>query len=461
MAEEKNAKTAYNPVTEGRLGREIFYFMIPIVLSSLFQQLYNTVDAIVVGQFIGKEALGAVNSTGSITRLLIFFFVGLSAGATILISHAIGGRQQKETEESVHTAAAFALLGGLFVSIAGILFSPLLLRAIRMPQENFGLALSYIRIFFAGAVFTVIYNMGAGILKCAGDSKRPFYFLLISSTVNIVLDLLFVPVLGLGVAGAAWATVIGQLVSAALVVHALLRTKADYRLKLRKLRLKLPILKEMLRLGLPRGIQSSLFSFSNVLLISGVNSLGPDVMAAFAVEEKLEILVWLFVESVSVSATTFVGQNFGAGNQKRVYQSVHVCIGYGFLIFIPISLLLYFGGGVLGRMFTSDAEVLRLAVYALHLAAPFYWVVIFTEVFSGAIQGTGETLKPMLITFFSVCVLRILWMLFVFPLLPQFGTIVISYPVTWVTAALASAVYYKRGAWRKKLEAGAVSAERK
>ena len=447
---KRPAETSYNPVTEGRLGREILFYMIPIVLSSLFQQLYNTVDAIVVGQFIGKEALGAVNSTGSITRLLIFFFVGLSAGATILISHMLGGKKHVETEEAVHTAAAFALLGGLFVSLAGILLAPLLLRAVRMPDENFDLALSYIRIFFAGAVFTVIYNMGAGILKCAGDSKRSFYFLLASSTVNIVLDLLFVPILGLGVAGAAWATVIGQMVSALLVVHALMTAKTDYRLIPGKLRIRFPLLREMLRMGLPRGIQSSLFSFSNVLLISGVNSLGADVMAAFAVEEKLEILVWLFVESVSVSATTFVGQNFGAGNRKRMFRSVHICILYGFMIFIPISLLLYFGGGVLGRMFTSDETVLQLAVYALHLAAPFYWVVIFTEVFSGAIQGTGETLKPMLITFFSVCVLRILWMLIIFPLIPEFGTIVISYPVTWVTAAAASAVYYKCGAWRKR-----------
>ena len=450
VKKEQPAEASYNPVTEGRLGREILFYMIPIVLSSMFQQLYNTVDAIVVGQFIGKEALGAVNSTGSITRLLIFFFVGLSAGATILISHMLGGKRHAETEEAVHTAAAFALLSGLFVSLAGILLSPLLLRAIRMPDENLALALSYIRIFFAGAVFTVIYNMGAGILKCAGDSKRPFYFLLVSSTVNIVLDLLFVPVLGLGVAGAAWATVIGQLVSAGLVVHALMTARTDYRLNLKKLRIRFPLLQEMMRMGLPRGIQSSLFSFSNVLLISGVNSLGADVMAAFAVEEKLEILVWLFVEAVSVSATTFVGQNFGAGNRKRMFRSIHICILYGFLIFIPISLLLYFGGGILGRMFTSDEAVLRLSVYALRLAAPFYWVVIFTEVFSGAIQGTGETLKPMLITFFSVCVLRILWMLIVFPFVPAFGTIVISYPVTWVAAAIASAVYYKCGAWRKR-----------
>lgn len=447
----QRTETAFNPITEGSIGREMIRFMIPIILSSLFQQLYNTVDAIVVGQFIGKEALGAVDSTGAITRLLIFFLVGLASGATILISQLLGGKEEGAARRAVQTATAFAFLGGLFVSALGILLSPLLLEATNVPPENYDYALSYMRIYFGGAVFTVIYNMGAGILKSAGDSRRPFYFLLISSFINIVLDLVFVPVLGLGVAGAAAATVISQLVSAILVIRTLLQTTEPYRLELAGLHIDRDFLGEILRLGFPRGIQSSLFSFSNVLITAGVNSFGSNAAAGFAVAGKLDMIVWFFIEALSVSATTFVGQNYGAGDRKRVFRSVHVCMGYAFLMLVPISLLLWFFGGTLGRLFTSDGEVLELAAFVLRLYAPFYWVTIFTEVYAGSIQGTGETFKPMLVTFFAICVLRAVWMLFIFPLHRTFGMVVVSYPVTWAAAAFLFCIYYKFGAWRKKI----------
>ena len=296
----QRTETAYNPITEGSIGREMIRFMIPIILSSLFQQLYNTVDAIVVGQFIGKEALGAVDSTGAITRLLIFFLVGLASGATILISQLLGGKEEGAARRAVQTATAFAFLGGLFVSVLGILLSPLLLEATNVPPENYDYALSYMRIYFGGAVFTVIYNMGAGILKSAGDSRRPFYFLLISSFINIVLDLVFVPVLGLGVAGAAAATVISQLVSAILVMRTLLQTTEPYRLELAGLHIDRDFLGEILRLGFPRGIQSSLFSFSNVLITAGVNSFGSNAAAGFAVAGKLDRILWRLIEALSV-----------------------------------------------------------------------------------------------------------------------------------------------------------------
>lgn len=444
-------QNTYNPITDGNIAREVLKFMVPIILSSLFQQLYNTVDAIVVGQFVGTEALGAVDSTGSITRLLIFFFVGLTAGASILISQFLGGKKKEETETAVHTAVSFALIGGLFISVLGIVLSPLMLTAINVPPENYDYAFDYIRIYFAGSVFTVIYNMGASILKSAGDSKSPFYFLLASSFINIVLDIVFVPVLGLGVAGAAFATIIGQLVSAVLVVRALMRTTDIYRFSPKKLCLNIPVLLEIVRLGLPRGIQSSLFSLSNILLYAGVNSFGSNAAAGYAVEGKVDTIIWFFIEAISVSATTFVGQNFGAKNKKRVFESIHVCIGYGFLMLVPLSVLIWFFGGTVGRLFTADEEVLAIGVQALRIMAPFYWVTIFTEVYSGAIQGTGETLKPMLITFFAVCVLRIVWMTFIFPLHRTFDMVMVSFPVTWAAAAILFIFYYKFGAWRKRI----------
>ena len=446
MAKERNAGKKGkqgNGITEGVIWKQLLIFFFPILFGTFFQQLYNTVDAVIVGRFVGKEALAAVGgSTGTLINLLVGFFVGLSSGATVIISQFYGGGREKRVSEAVHTAIAFSLACGVGLMVIGIAASPIALRAMGTPDDIMQYSLSYIRIYFLGIIPNLVYNMGAGILRAIGDSKRPLYYLMASCFTNIVLDLVLVVWLRLDVRGAAIATIVSQLVSAVLVVLQLLRTKDSYRLVIRKIRLNLFMVMRIVRIGLPAGLQSVMYSASNIIIQSSVNSLGTDTVAAWTAYSKIDSVYWMIISALGISITTFVGQNYGAGKLDRVKRGIYVCLGLSFLITAILSVTLYLGGGYIYLMFTADAAVIAKGMEILHFLVPAFATYVCIEVLSGALRGTGDSWIPMIMTAVGVCALRVLWILVAVPLKPDILTVVFSYPLTWSITSILFLVYF-------------------
>ena len=430
-------------MTEGRPWEKIVLFTIPMIIGNVAQQLYNTVDAVIVGRFVGKEALASVGgSTGTLINLLVGFFVGLSSGATVIISQFYGGGREKRVSEAVHTAIAFSLACGVGLMVIGIAASPIALRAMGTPEDIMQYSLSYIRIYFLGIIPNLVYNMGAGILRAIGDSKRPLYYLMASCFTNIVLDLVLVVWLRLDVRGAAIATIVSQLVSAVLVVLQLLRTKDSYKLVIRKIRLNLFMVMRIVRIGLPAGLQSVMYSASNIIIQSSVNSLGTDTVAAWTAYSKIDSVYWMIISALGISITTFVGQNYGAGKLDRVKRGIYVCLGLSFLITAILSVTLYLGGGYIYLMFTADAAVIAKGMEILHFLVPAFATYVCIEVLSGALRGTGDGWIPMIMTAVGVCALRVLWILVAVPLKPDILTVVFSYPLTWSITSILFLVYF-------------------
>lgn len=446
IAKERNAGKKGkqgNGITEGVIWKQLLIFFFPILFGTFFQQLYNTVDAVIVGRFVGKEALAAVGgSTGTLINLLVGFFVGLSSGATVIISQFYGGGREKRVSEAVHTAIAFSLACGVGLMVIGIAASPIALRAMGTPEDIMQYSLSYIRIYFLGIIPNLVYNMGAGILRAIGDSKRPLYYLMASCFTNIVLDLVLVVWLRLDVRGAAIATIVSQLVSAVLVVLQLLRTKDSYRLVIRKIRLNLFMVMRIVRIGLPAGLQSVMYSASNIIIQSSVNSLGTDTVAAWTAYSKIDSVYWMIISALGISITTFVGQNYGAGKLDRVKRGIYVCLGLSFLITAILSVTLYLGGGYIYLMFTADAAVIAKGMEILHFLVPAFATYVCIEVLSGALRGTGDCWIPMIMTAVGVCALRVLWILVAVPLKPDILTVVFSYPLTWSITSILFLVYF-------------------
>ena len=435
-----------NSITEGVIWKQLLRFFIPILLGTFFQQLYNTVDAVVVGQFLGKQALAAVGGgTGTVINLLIGFFTGLSAGATVVISQHFGARDDEKISKSIHTAFALSIAGAIAITAIGLLTSEMLLVAIGTPDDILPLAIRYINIYFAGSVFVVVYNMGAGVFRAIGDSRSPFLFLMAGCVTNIVLDLLFVGGFGMGVEGAAYATVISQAVSVLLVVITLRRKKDATRLEFRLIRFDLPLLRNMLIIGIPAGIQSIMYTISNLIIQASINSFGTDTAAAWAAYSKLDQCYWMIVNAFGLAITTFVGQNFGAGRIDRARKGVKVCLAMasGTTFFLTAIYLLYGNYGLL--LFTTDRAVIDIGVDIIMQIAPWFISFVPIELLSGAIRGAGKSFVPTVILIFGVCVLRIIWILIVPFIMPTLFGVLASYPITWVISALLFLIYYAKG----------------
>ncbi|MDR1972665.1 MAG: MATE family efflux transporter [Treponema sp.] len=430
-------------LTEGNIWKRLIFFFFPILAGSLLQQLYTTADAVIIGRFAGKDALASIDAIYNLTKLPVNFFIGLSTGATIIISQYLGAKDNEKLTMAVHTAVAFAFTGGLLLSIAGILLSPVCLYLLRVPGDIYNYTLSYARIYFAGMAVSMTYNIGAGILRAVGNSKTPFYFLIAASTVNVVLDLVFVGVFRWHAAGAAFATVLSQLLSAVLVMGTLLSTRLPCRIRWRDIRFRSPVLQKIFLLGLPVGIQSSLYPVANMMIQSRINAFGTNVIAAWAVCGKLDFLIWLTVDSLGAALSTFVAQNFGARLYARAGKGVRVCIGMSLVCVCAISAVLYFGCGPLGRLFVNDDEVISLISFLMRFLAPLYFIYIGGEVLSGAIRGTGETFMPMILTLLGTCACRIIWILFVVPFQPALKMVIWSYPVSWIVTSLSFIVFYQ------------------
>ena len=437
------AAEAGNRITEGVIWKQLLLFFFPILLGTFFQQLYNAADAMIVGRFVGKEALSAVGGgTGTIIQVLVGFFVGLSSGATVVISQYYGAKRAEMVEYAVHTAVAFSLAAGALMMIAGIVAAPAVLEAMDTPADVLEPSIIYIRIYFAGLIGNLIYNMGSGILRAVGDSKRPLYFLIASCMTNIVLDLLFVVVFHMGVAGAAAATIISQALSAALVIWVLMRTKDMYSLELKKIRFDGRMFARIIRIGLPAGLQSIMYSLSNLMIQASVNALGTDTVAAWTAYSKIDSVYWMIINAFGIAATTFVGQNFGAGKKDRVRKGIRVCMGLSFGSTIILSFLLYTVGGSFYSLFTADAAVTEIGVEMLKFLAPFYFTYVSIEILSGALRGVGDCWVPMLMSCIGVCVLRILWIVAVVPLRRDIYNIMFSYPLTWTVTSVLFVLYY-------------------
>lgn len=432
-----------NRITEGSIFGQLLLFFFPILFGTFFQQLYNTADAMVVGRFVGKQALAAVGgSTSTLINLLVGFFVGLSSGATVVISQFYGARKADKVHWAVHTSIAFSVIGGIIFMIVGLVGSPWALEAMKTPEDVMGHAVVYIRIYFLGIIVNLVYNMGAGILRAVGDSRRPLYFLIASCFTNIILDVLLVAVLGMGVAGAALATITSQLLSAVLVVLALMKTDDMYKLEWKKVRIDQRMLQRIVRIGIPAGMQSVMYNISNVIIQAGVNTLGTDNVTAWATYGKVDGLYWMMINALGISVTTFVGQNFGAGRLDRVRKGAGACMVIGVALTASVGVVLYNGGHLLVELFTTDQQVQAISMDLLHFMVPTFITYIAIEILSGTLRGVGDAWMPLIITGIGVCAVRVLWIMFV---LPDYHTIIgaaFCYPLTWSLTTVAFVIYY-------------------
>ena len=450
----RSAAARANGITNGVIWQQLLLFFFPILLGTFFQQLYNTADAIIVGRFVGKEALAAVGgTTGTLINLFVNLFVGISSGVTVVVAQFYGAHRYEEVGQTVHSAVALALAGGAAMTVLGVFFSPYALRAMGTPSDIMGYATTYIQVYFLGITASFLYNVGSAVLRATGDTRRPLYFLIAACMTNIVLDLLFVVKLGLGVLGVGIATTISQFLSAALVVLALMRDHYACHLSWKEVRFHPTVLKSIIRVGFPAGIQSNMYTISNIMIQSRINSFGTDTIAAWTAFGKIDGFYWMILGAYGISITTFVGQNFGARRFDRVRKSVRVCLWMAFGTTIILSLLYYGCFQPIFHIFTDDAGVLEVGGQMVGIMVPFYFTFVWVEILSGAIRGTGDALIPMLITCGGVCVLRILWLLIVLPFRWELSTVLVSYPITWVITSVLFILYYRYGKWFQRRSA--------
>ena len=434
-------------MTEGAIWKKILLFSIPLILGNLFQQLYNTVDSIIVGNYIGSNALAAVGSGGSFINLLIGFCVGASAGAGVVISQAYGAQDTERLHKAVHTTIAIAIVCGIVVTLAGVILAPVVHNIMGTPVEVYEEAVAYLRVYFGGMLFSVVYNLAAGILNAVGNSRRSLIYLMIAAFSNIILDLFFVVVLKMGVVGVALATDISQFLSCIFIIGYLMKTNEVYKLKIREIKFYDNMVSKIIKIGLPTGIQNIVIAVSNVIIQSGINSFGPVVMAGFTSYVKIDGFNFLPLMSFSMAATTFTGQNIGAGKMDRVKKGMKVSLAMGMGYAMATGILLFNIAPYAMGIFTKDPEVVACGVYLMKFFCPFYWILAFIHVMAGTIRGTGKTLPPMIIILVSLCLFRIIWIATVVPKIGELYGLIMVYPLSFVVGAILTILYAKFGKW--------------
>ena len=440
-------------ITEGVIWKQLLIFFFPILLGTFFQQMYNTVDTIIVGRYVGTQALAAVGATGALISLLNGFFVGLSTGATVLLSQFYGGGDREGVRKSLHTGMGLSLILGAVITLLGVIAARPILTATRTPENCLAGSTLYTKIYFSGAIASMVYNMGSGILRAMGDSRRPTLFLVAACIANILMDILLVVVFKMGIAGAAIATVVSQVVSAVLVVGTLMRLPKDVRLEIQALKMEPELLKRILYVGVPAGFQFVTFDLANLLIQSGINSFGDVTVAAWTAYSKTDAMTWMISGAFGVSITTFVGQNFGAQKYARIRHSVWVCLGMAVGLVGCLSVLeVCFRSFIIG-IYTVDPEVIRLGAYVMLLVVPFNFLFMPVEVFAGTMRGTGYSVMPTIITCTCVCVFRVVWIFTVVRVFHRVEMLALCYPISWGLASLVFYIAYLRGTWlRKRIE---------
>lgn len=453
MMQKKSEVGQYNGITEGVIWKQLLIFFFPILFGTFFQQLYNTADAMIVGKFVGKEALSAVGgTTGTLINLLVGFFVGMSSGAAVVVSQYFGAKQEEQVKKAVHTSFCLAIAGGVLLMVIGGLFSPAAIRAMGAPEEIMAYSVTYMRIYFMGVIPNLIYNMGAAILRAVGDSRRPLYFLIASCLTNIVLDFVFVVFLKMEVAGAALATILSQLISAVFVMVTLIRTHEAYRFEFSALRVDRMLLRKVIQIGLPAGLQSMMYSISNILIQANINGFGTDTIASWAVFGKIDGLFWMTMDAMGIAVTTFAGQNFGAGKFDRLKKGTYVGLLMSTVITAVLGALMFGFGYPLVSLFTSDSAVMKQSMEIIHFIVPFWFCYICVNVYPCTLRGVGDALIPMLIICVGTCVLRVVWIFTVGAMHPGLYTTLASYPLSWTVTSIAFIIYYYRFSAMRKLD---------
>ncbi len=438
-----------NAILTGSLPVQILLFFFPVLFGTLFQQLYNTVDAVIVGNYVGKEALAAVGgSPSTMINLLLNFITGISSGASVVIAQAYGKSDWQEVKNGVRSGFFLAGFLGLIMMAVGILGAPWLLKTMNVPADVYPYSLTYMRTYFLGLVPSVIYNMGAGVLRAIGDSRRPLYFLIVSCFVNIVLDLLFVVFFGLGVFGVAVATVISQIASCVLVLVVLGRSHESYGFVLKEFGFVGRTLKRIVVLGLPMGLQSVLYSVSNLSIHASVNTFGTDTVAAYAAFGKIDGIFWDISGALGTASLTIVGQNFGARKLDRVKKAMWTGLLMDLLLSVALAFILCFGGTFFYHLFTKDEAVILIGMDLLKLLAPYWFTFSVIEIFSCSIRACGDSFNPMLMTALGICGTRMIW-IFSHSHKTVFEALY-CYPISWILTSILFLLYYFSSNWLEK-----------
>ena len=443
------AKKKDTDMTVGSIPKLLITFALPLMVGNVFQQLYNTVDSIIVGNFVSKQALAAVGCTGPIINTLIGIFVGLSGGAGVVISQYYGAKDRERLHRAVQTTIALTGVMCVLLTALGVWMTPFMLRLMDTPPDVLGAASEYLRIYFWGISGMLVYNIGAGILRAVGDSTHPLYFLIFSATTNTVLDFLFVKVFSWGIAGAAIATVAAQLLSALLVMRMLMASDADYRIDLQAIGFDLPILKRICQIGIPTSLQMGVTAVSNVFVQSYINRFESSCMAGWAAYNKLDAFAMLPLMGFSIAVTTFVGQNFGAGKLDRAHKGPLYGLAIGTVIMVVILTPMMLFAPTLVRLFNQEAEVIAFGTLFLRMITPFYLLCTVNQIYSGALRGVGDTRATMFIMLFSFVLFRQIYLYTAWHLGGGIRAIALGYPMGWIMCSLVILVYYYCFASRK------------
>ena len=444
------AKEVSVDLTNGPIGRQILQFTVPLLLGNIFQQFYNAADTVIVGKFVGREALAAVGSSGALINLLVSMLMGVAVGAGVVVSRYYGARQYEEMRATIHTTIAFGLIAGAAMSVLGVAITPVVLRWMQTPESVMDSSVLYFRIYFGGMLTTVMYNIGSGIYRALGDSKRPLYFLIISTFINVVLDLLFVAVFHMGIGGAAIATVVAQGLSMVLVFYKMMREDTDYRVSWRELRIHRRFLRQIIAIGLPSGLQNGIVSLSNVVVQSNINSFGDIAMAGCGAYYKLDGFALLPAGSFSLALSTFVSQNIGAKQYDRAKKGAAFGLIAAMVISELVGVLIYFTAPQLVSFFNEDPEVIRYGVMMARNIVFAYAMVAFSNAMAGVLRGAGLSRVPMFVMVGCWCVLRVIWIQIMVPLTQDIRIVFWSYPITWAISLTILTVYFFKVDWLHK-----------
>jgi len=431
-------------MTEGNITKHIITFALPLLVGNVFQQLYNMVDTWVVGNYVSKEAFSAVGTVGPIVNMLIGFFMGLSSGAGVVISQYYGAQRHKEVSRTVHTAIVMTLILGIVFTFVGLGMTPLMLRLMNTPAEVLPESTAYLTIYFSGLMGLMLYNIGAGILRAVGDSQRPFYYLVVCAIMNTVLDLVFVLVFHMGVEGVALATILSQTTSALLVLITLLRTESCIKLRFRDFRIHWDMLKKIITVGIPAALQMAVTAFSNIFVQSYINYFGTDCMSGWTAYAKVDQLLFLPMQSISLASTTFVGQNLGKNQIERARKGVSISIRIGIVSTVIMMIPVLIFSEPVVRFFNNDPGVVEYGALLLRWLSPFYVLCCFNQIYSGALRGAGNTKAPMVIMLCSFVLFRQIYLFIMSRVCNEIIPIAMSYPAGWLLCSLLTSIYYHK-----------------
>ena len=441
-----------NLLTEGSIPVKMLTFALPLFLGNLFQQLYNVADSLIVGNFIGADALAAVSSSGSLIFLMVGFFNGMSVGAGVVTARYFGARDSKSLERSIHTTVAFGIAAGLALMVIGVLGTPLILELMGTPEDVLPSSISYFRTYFLGSVAFVLYNIFVGILQSVGDSKRPLIYLIISTIVNIVLDLLFVGVFKWGVWSAAFATVISQFISALLCLRTLLNTTEEYRVDLKKIRFDMFMLKQIIQNGLPTGLNNSIIAIANVVVQSNINAFGKMAVAGCGAYSKIEGFGFLPINCFTMALTTFISQNLGAKQFDRAKKGARFGILCSVILAEGIGIIIYLLAPQLISIFNSDPAIVEYGVIQARTVTLFYCLLAYSHCLASIFRGAGKSTVPMLVMLVSWCIIRVTYITIIVKFIPVINVIFWAYPLTWSISTVVFTIFYFKSDWMKAFQ---------